>query len=205
MYTVLVAVALVVLFPFFIAFTTSLKQSDDVFNYPPTVLPRKAAVVSGGALDGKPLFDLRGGGRDPAGGARDRRRQRAGARRPGRHHADGARPGRRRRADRRDRGGRRSAAAARDRGGRGRAADAGPAAQRRRRVFRDPADPELLRRAQRLGRRPGQGADRQPSNYSRVLELQRLDRSLTNTLLVTVLVVVGQVVTSILAATPSAG
>jgi hypothetical protein len=45
----------------------------------------------------------------------------------------------------------------------------------------------------------------QPSNYSRVLELQRLDRSLTNTLLVTVLVVVGRSSRRSSAATPSAG
>ncbi|MGB0386269.1 MAG: carbohydrate ABC transporter permease [Ardenticatenaceae bacterium] len=37
-----------------------------------------------------------------------------------------------------------------------------------------------------------------PQNYQDVLELQRLDRSFTNTILVTLLVVVGQVVTSVL-------
>ncbi len=37
-----------------------------------------------------------------------------------------------------------------------------------------------------------------PQNYQDVLELQRLDRSFTNTILVTLLVVIGQVVTSVL-------
>ena len=65
-------------------------------------------------------------------------------------------------------------------------------------VFRDPADPDFSVVRNVSDAVPVQELTAQPSNYSRVLELQRLDRSLTNTLLVTVLVVVGQVVTSIL-------
>jgi multiple sugar transport system permease protein len=65
-------------------------------------------------------------------------------------------------------------------------------------VFRDPADPEFSVVRNVSDAVPVKELTAQPSNYRRVLDLQRLDRSLTNTLLVTVLVVVGQVVTSIL-------
>ena len=197
-YVVLVAVALVVLFPFFIAFTISLKQSDDVFNYPPTVLPRKAAAVQGGALDGKPLYDLEVEGQTrrvaletdgasvlvladpdspadtvlvPTDDVTDTGETVAvdGEERP---VVTAEVAGEQRTLVRL-----RSAVGA---------------------VFRDPQDPDFSVVRNVSDAVPVQELTAQPSNYSRVLELQRLDRSLTNTLLVTVLVVVGQVVTSIL-------
>jgi multiple sugar transport system permease protein len=45
---------------------------------------------------------------------------------------------------------------------------------------------------------PAEGVKFQTSNYSEVLSLSSLDRALTNTVLITILVVVGQVLTSIL-------
>ena len=197
-YVVLVAVALVVLFPFFIAFTTSLKQSDDVFNYPPTVFPREAAVVQGGALDGKPLFDLEVEGEqrrvaletdgasvlvlaDPEEPTRTvlvpvdevtdtgQTVEVDGEQRP-LVTADVA-------------GEQQTLARLRSSVGA---------------VFRDPQDPDFSVVRNVSDATAVKELTAQPSNYSKVLELQRLDRSLTNTLLVTVLIVVGQVVTSIL-------
>jgi ABC-type glycerol-3-phosphate transport system permease component len=56
-YGVLVTVALIVVFPFFIALTTSLKNSKDIFNYPPTVIPREDVTVEASklGLEGDPL------------------------------------------------------------------------------------------------------------------------------------------------------
>jgi len=198
MYLVLVAVALIVLFPFLIAFTTSLKQSDDVFNYPPTVLPREAAQVADGPLEGKSLYDLEIGG--------DTRRvalERDGA--SVLVLADPADPGTTYLVPTEDAtatgqsvdvdGEQRplvsatvegeSRTLARLRSGIGA-------------VFTDPEDPDVSVVANVQDAVPVQELTAQPSNYRDVLELQRLDRSLTNTLLVTVLVVGGQVVTSIL-------
>ena len=39
-------VAAIVLFPFIVAFSTSLKEPADVFNYPPTLIPRTAATTT---------------------------------------------------------------------------------------------------------------------------------------------------------------
>ena len=63
------------------------------------------------------------------------------------------------------------------------------------------ADPENLERRVERSLNDVQPVERvsfDTSNYQRVLELQNLDRSLTNTMLVTILVVLGQVTTSIL-------
>jgi ABC-type glycerol-3-phosphate transport system permease component len=56
-YGVLVTVALIVVFPFFIALTTSLKNSKDIFNYPPTVIPREDVTIEASklGLGGDPL------------------------------------------------------------------------------------------------------------------------------------------------------
>jgi ABC-type glycerol-3-phosphate transport system permease component len=65
-------------------------------------------------------------------------------------------------------------------------------------IFADPDDPTDTRRA---NVRTAETVDRltaQPENFRQVLELQNLDRSLTNTMLVTLLVVGGTVLTSIL-------
>lgn len=65
-------------------------------------------------------------------------------------------------------------------------------------VFADPADPTRTVEASLNNARPVERFDPQTGNYRRVLELQNIDRSLTNTMLVTILVVLGQVTTSVL-------
>ena len=44
-YMSLGAVALIVVFPFVVAFATSTKNSQDIFNYPPTLIPKEAQTV----------------------------------------------------------------------------------------------------------------------------------------------------------------
>lgn len=198
MYTVLVGVALIVLFPFFIAFTTSLKQSDDVFNYPPTVLPREAATAADGPLKGKPLYDLEVDGQV----------RRVALEKDGASVlvlADPADPGTTFLVPSDDAAptGRTVQVAGEERSLVTAVVEGETRTLARLRsgvgaVFTDPQDPELsvVRNVQDAV--PVKQLTAEPGNYRKVLELQRLDRSLTNTLLVTVLVVVGQVLTSIL-------
>ncbi len=60
-YTFLTIVAIVVLFPFLVAFSNSFKQADDIQRFPPSLIPRGAAVrtdpVTG---EQQPLFSLPG-------------------------------------------------------------------------------------------------------------------------------------------------
>jgi ABC-type glycerol-3-phosphate transport system permease component len=65
-------------------------------------------------------------------------------------------------------------------------------------VFADPNDPGRTLEASLSEATPLEALRFETANYERVLELQNLDRSLTNTMLVTILVVLGQVVTSVL-------
>lgn len=65
-------------------------------------------------------------------------------------------------------------------------------------VFADPRDPAFTVEASLNDAQPVERLDFQTGNYERVLELQNIDRSLTNTMLVTILVVLGQVITSVL-------
>jgi multiple sugar transport system permease protein len=65
-------------------------------------------------------------------------------------------------------------------------------------VFADPADPTRTVESSLRAATPVEQLNFAPTNYNRVLELQSLDRSLTNTMLVTILVVAGQVITSVL-------
>ncbi len=44
-YGILVAVALVVIFPFVVAVSTSVKRNTDIFTYPPSLIPKKATTV----------------------------------------------------------------------------------------------------------------------------------------------------------------
>jgi ABC-type glycerol-3-phosphate transport system permease component len=56
-YFILVAVAAIVVFPFIVAVATSTKNSQDIFNYPPTLIPREAQTVEAAevGLDGDPI------------------------------------------------------------------------------------------------------------------------------------------------------
>lgn len=65
-------------------------------------------------------------------------------------------------------------------------------------VFADPSDPARTVEQSLNIATPAEQVAFRSENYRRVLELQSIDRSLTNTMLVTILVVVGQVVTSVL-------
>lgn len=65
-------------------------------------------------------------------------------------------------------------------------------------IFALPADPSDTVLATVRTAEPVRRIDPRPENFTEVLEVQTLDRSLTNTALVTILVVVGTVVTSIL-------
>ncbi len=61
-YGVLSAVAVVVIFPFVVAVSTSLKRNTDIFTYPPSLIPRKDVTVSAASLglegDALPVFTL---------------------------------------------------------------------------------------------------------------------------------------------------
>lgn len=66
-YGLLVCVAAVVIFPFIVAVSTSLKRNTDIFTYPPSLVPKKDATIEASALglEGDPLrlfsFDGRSG------------------------------------------------------------------------------------------------------------------------------------------------
>lgn len=49
-YVLLVGVAAVVVFPFVVALSTSFKNNDDIFRYPPTLIPQEPATVDGGTV-----------------------------------------------------------------------------------------------------------------------------------------------------------
>lgn len=53
-YMALVAVAVIVVFPFVVAFATSTKSNQDIFNYPPTLIPQEPQTVAAAeiGLDG---------------------------------------------------------------------------------------------------------------------------------------------------------
>jgi multiple sugar transport system permease protein len=56
-YAVLVGVAVVVVFPFVVAVATSTKNSQDIFNYPPTLIPSENKTIAAADVDleGDPL------------------------------------------------------------------------------------------------------------------------------------------------------
>jgi len=60
----LVIVAVIVIFPFVVALTTSLKNNDDIFRYPPTLVPREVSTIAAEDIgaDGEavPLYSLEG-------------------------------------------------------------------------------------------------------------------------------------------------
>lgn len=64
--------------------------------------------------------------------------------------------------------------------------------------FVDPQNPSISVLANVRLSKPVETLTARPENYKEVLELQNMDRSLTNTLLVTLLVVIGQLVTSVM-------
>lgn len=63
-YVMLVAVAVIVAFPFIVALSTSTKNSQDIFSYPPTLVPQEAATAAaedfGLEGDPVPIYDFDG-------------------------------------------------------------------------------------------------------------------------------------------------
>lgn len=63
-YGFLVAVALIVVFPFVVAVSTAFKNNDDIFSYPPTLIPKEAASVPAAKVgetgDAVPVYTLPG-------------------------------------------------------------------------------------------------------------------------------------------------
>jgi multiple sugar transport system permease protein len=61
-YVLLVAVAVVIIFPFFIAVSTAFKNNQDIFNYPPTIIPRENVRVDAAEVGvqgaPRPLYTL---------------------------------------------------------------------------------------------------------------------------------------------------
>lgn len=205
-YVVLVAFAALVLFPFIVALSTSLKEPEDVFNYPPTLIPRTNSTVAIEGFEEEPrLYDLQFGGETrefaliqdgvpvgiyvPLASVGDETAEfqlddslvvgtgveivvEVNGRERDREivttEIDGV-----------------EVEVVRLRG-----ATAG--------LFADPSnlDDQIVQNVNEA--EPVKEVAFQGSNFKDVLELQRLDRSLTNTFLVTILVVLGQVVTSIM-------
>jgi len=56
-YVLLVVVAVVVVFPFAVAVTTSFKRNTDIFTYPPSLIPKKDSTIPAAdvGLDGDPI------------------------------------------------------------------------------------------------------------------------------------------------------
>jgi len=65
-YGLLVSVAAVVIFPFIVAVSTSIKRNTDIFTYPPSLVPKKDATIEAVAsgLEGGPLRLFTFDGRD---------------------------------------------------------------------------------------------------------------------------------------------
>ena len=59
-YALLIAVAALVVFPFIVAVSTSMKRNSDIFTYPPSLVPRAEVTVSDAerALDGNTVYDF---------------------------------------------------------------------------------------------------------------------------------------------------
>lgn len=201
LYAVLVAFAVVMLFPFVYLVATALKETDDVFAYPPRLLPRsqQTAVVDGETVplyrvDGRqlaltgsvdigvyappddPTATVQAPERDvdPTGGYTNPETVVVGGEEVDLYDVpvDGAADGAVRSLIQVD-----------------------TVEQGR---FTDPAGGSEEVVAPLAGAEPVESVSARPGNFSDVLELQNLDRSLTNTALVTVFVVVGTVFTSIL-------
>lgn len=199
-YAVLIVVAVIILFPFVITVATSLKDSKDVFNYPPRVLPHRAVTRAiAGSDEAVPLYRLQVDGKE-----REVVKVADGI--SASIYRDPANP---------------SAsvlAEPADASDTGRTATVNGKQERLYSVkvgtttlvryldpsfaiaarFADPEHPADTVLALNADAEPVERLGAKFSNFKDVSALQNLDRALTNTILVTVLVVAGQLVTSIL-------
>ena len=59
-YALLITVAIIVLFPFVVAVSTSMKRNSDIFTYPPSLVPRTETTVTDAArgLDNATVYVL---------------------------------------------------------------------------------------------------------------------------------------------------
>ena len=141
LYLVLTTIGVALFAPFLIVAGASLKARDDIFRFPPRLLPyaQDTASLEGGDGEELPLYLIDGETR---------------------------------------------ALVERIDAGQG--------------VFALPDDPGDTVTAVIRTAEPAETVTARPANYSEVLQRQNLDRSLTNTVLVTILIVVGTVLTSIM-------
>lgn len=205
-YLVLIGFAAIVLFPFVVALSTSFKQPADVFSYPPTLVPRAPSTVSvQGFEDPLPVYTV-----DTSSGARDYALAEDGIA-VGIYSAVSDVDDETLQFSLDD-------AAVTDTGetvtilvnGREREREIGTAVVDGETtevvrfrgstgaLFVDPDDPEVGVVQSVNDALPVKEFALNTQNYADVIELQRLDRALSNSILVTLLVVGGQVITSIL-------
>lgn len=198
-YFILSFFALVMLFPFFYMLATSLKLPADTFRYPPRLLPREPALIEvAGYPDKLPLYYV-----DKDGERREFALARSNIRIGSFAPADNP-----------------SAAVERFLSEvtptgqtitidgkeeqlfevivEGQAISMIQLSQTTVGEFIDPENPEIKAYQNARLSEPVETISWHPENYKTVIELQGLDRALTNTALVTILVVIGQLATSII-------
>ncbi|MFT5222189.1 MAG: alpha-1,4-digalacturonate transport system permease protein [Glaciecola sp.] len=193
-YLLLTAVATAMLFPFLFVVGSSVKSRTDIFTYPPRVLPREQQTV---VVGGQPVsaFTIDGQVRGLVGEVRVGTYE----------YLD--EPGRTTQLPRADLSPHPDARTVPYGGDTadvliatidGREVEVVEVSRTVLAVFADPANPDDVVLANERTAAAVEKVDPRTENFSEVLELQTLDRSLTNTALVTLLVVLGTVVTSIL-------
>jgi len=204
LYTVLTSIAVVMAFPFVFMFFSSFKEAQDIYNYPPRILPRSHDTIALEDLDEELLLYRIS--------VEDRRRTMALV-------ESGVQVGIFAPADDLDAAVTRSMSEVSPTGGFLNpveivvAGEARPVYDvevdgetrelvllRRTTVGRFVAvdDPDLVVEANSRTADRVESFTARPANYTDVLQLRSLDRSLTNTMLVTLIVVIGQLFTSIM-------
>ena len=193
------------IFPFVVAVSTSLKRNTDIFTYPPSLVPKKDATIAGRArsgCEGDPLPAVHASdGRERRLRARRRRRV-AGrvpaARRPrARDHARPPTPARRPVRPSPSTARRRTCSSSRSTARRSRpTAPASPSGG----LFQSRRRPRPTRVLSLVNTADAERAVRSAASRTsaRWSTDKNLGRSLTNTVLVTIAVVIGQILTSIL-------
>lgn len=199
-YLVLITAALAIVFPFLITLTTSIKDSKDVFNYPPRILPHLPVTRAiAGLEEPAPVFKVRVDGkeqewvkiadgvsasiyRDPTNPASSVLEESVNARDTGRKVTVN---------------GKEESLYEVSTGGTTRELFLDPTFAIAGR-FADPTNPKRTVLALNSDTKPVEKLGAKFGNFKEVSALQNLDRALTNTILVTLLVVVGQLFTSIL-------
>lgn len=201
-YAVLLIFGFFILFPFLFMFFTSFKASQDVFRSPPRLLPYQAATTAVGE-EQRPLYNV-----EVDGQVRQLVLVDEGS--PIVRFASVDNPAQtfeRAPRDARPVGGFASQESAtidgqerklweiEEGGATLRVYELSRSAQG---IFADPANPAATVERSMTTAQPVENLRFDQANYRRVLELQNIDRSVTNTMLVTILVVLGQVITSVL-------